>query len=620
VAQNLAGITFDVQTRLDGRWTTANLHESRSDALTQAEALVAKGKVEAVRVIAESERKGAETIFEHDLGEVDDKPVQIVPIDDAPPCDDVAAVYGFESRRSVGRLMRRYLDREGISALELLFDATRLTILERGEKLLPSAVQRVAAIQAKAAGVKPAERADALYAFIAQAKEHARDTEDADAVAETIMTDGLDAGVKAAEAKSGAGNGAADILIAFALARIAGRQGDWAAKLGTLAGLIDNAESDAARNVLDAACAEMLDGSEALGDLMGGAGDLASATRTLIRLGRGRAGDSRGASAHMLAVNNLIAAGGMRRCRAVLADRVAGNLSGTRALTRDKTDADALSLLVRESIEQAGLFGGPPVAAAFVRRARLALSGGGEDLEYFAALERVLGLMPHVLVRLGFLLDVAAAVAAAGEDHVMTPVGEAFERIIQQIEHTAAVFPQGTPQKVRRAVADGLTERAAHPEVPNAWRPRIESALRAVAKATAAAETAPPIDPKHVRTIAMSLETVTKPAGDLLFNEGDPADTAFLIRSGRVDIIRKSGDEEHVIGRMGRGEIIGELALIDGLPRSATARVGKDCELVVITRDDLAARLNKVGEQDMVVRRLIDVLVSRVRGHGGGGY
>lgn len=609
MSENLAGKTFDVQTRLEGRWTTENLHASRSQALAQAEALVGKGEHEAVRVIAESERAGVETIFEQDLGVLQEKPVQVVAVDTAAPCADLDAFYGFESRRTIGRVMRHYLDREGVTALELVFDSARLMMLERDDRLFPSAVQRVAAIQAKRGDGSQVERSDALYRFVEQAKEHARDTVGADQIADVLATDGLDAGITAARAQNGGGR-----LFDFALARVSARHGDWAAKLGALADLADGAADADALGALDAAVAELLDGAEAVGDLLGGAADLGEATRTLVRLATGRAADTRGASAHFLAVNALFGNQSVPLSRGVMYERVAGNLRGTRSLTRDNTDADSLALLVRDCTEEAGLCGGPAVSGAIVRRARLALRDGVDDLDYADALDRVVGLLPHVLVRLGFVLDMAADAGWTDDDSAMTMAEEAFDRVLEQIEQTAAVFPYGTSMASRRAVADGLTARAASEAIPVSWRPRIEAALRAVAKATAELQSAPPIPENHVRTIAMTLETVQKPAGEVLFEEGEPGGTAFLIRRGEIEIVRTVGDEETILGRIGRGELVGEIALIDGLPRSATARVTKDVDLVVITREELEKRLSKVGDQDMVVRRLIDVLVRRVRG------
>ena len=102
--------------------------------------------------------------------------------------------------------------------------------------------------------------------------------------------------------------------------------------------------------------------------------------------------------------------------------------------------------------------------------------------------------------------------------------------------------------------------------------------------------------------------------GDTLFEEGEPGDQAYLVKSGEVEIVRKIGNEELVLARLGRGEIFGEMSLIDNQPRMATARISEEAELAVITRENIESRLDRVAQSDMVIRRLIDVFVTRIRG------
>ena len=67
--------------------------------------------------------------------------------------------------------------------------------------------------------------------------------------------------------------------------------------------------------------------------------------------------------------------------------------------------------------------------------------------------------------------------------------------------------------------------------------------------------------------------------GDAIFEEGSKGDTMFVIRSGEV-IIERAGK---VMETVPPGGIFGEMALIDGSPRSATARAKTECEVAPIT-------------------------------------
>jgi CRP-like cAMP-binding protein len=66
--------------------------------------------------------------------------------------------------------------------------------------------------------------------------------------------------------------------------------------------------------------------------------------------------------------------------------------------------------------------------------------------------------------------------------------------------------------------------------------------------------------------------------GDIIFSAGDAGDQMFVVRSGEVDIER----DGKVIETLSAGGVFGEMALIDGAPRSATARAKTACELVPI--------------------------------------
>jgi len=66
--------------------------------------------------------------------------------------------------------------------------------------------------------------------------------------------------------------------------------------------------------------------------------------------------------------------------------------------------------------------------------------------------------------------------------------------------------------------------------------------------------------------------------GDVVFSDGDGGDYMFLVRSGAIDIMRNGA----IVETVGPGGIFGEMALIDGSPRSATAKVAEACELIGI--------------------------------------
>jgi CRP/FNR family transcriptional regulator len=83
--------------------------------------------------------------------------------------------------------------------------------------------------------------------------------------------------------------------------------------------------------------------------------------------------------------------------------------------------------------------------------------------------------------------------------------------------------------------------------------------------------------------------------GDVIFREGDEATgEAYLVHEGRLEIRKQFGSEERVLRVIGKGDLLGELALFRNAPRSATAVAAEPAVLIVIptSRLDALVRTN----------------------------
>ena len=65
----------------------------------------------------------------------------------------------------------------------------------------------------------------------------------------------------------------------------------------------------------------------------------------------------------------------------------------------------------------------------------------------------------------------------------------------------------------------------------------------------------------------------------VLFREGDPADSVFRLLSGSVDIFRELDGDPILLGTVGAGQFIGEMGVVESRPRSATARAASEARL-----------------------------------------
>jgi len=96
------------------------------------------------------------------------------------------------------------------------------------------------------------------------------------------------------------------------------------------------------------------------------------------------------------------------------------------------------------------------------------------------------------------------------------------------------------------------------------------------------------LDDQERATLAERIDVVTVPAGQTLFQRGDPGDSMYVVRSGVVEMWFKSDVGERIVLETARtGDFFGEISLLDGGPRNASALVTEDMEALVVDRGDL---------------------------------
>lgn len=98
--------------------------------------------------------------------------------------------------------------------------------------------------------------------------------------------------------------------------------------------------------------------------------------------------------------------------------------------------------------------------------------------------------------------------------------------------------------------------------------------------------------------------------GDILLREGDQGDSAYVLESGSVEILIQRDGALIQIGTRGAGSIIGEMAMIDDKPRTATIRALEDCHVMEISREDFSRR---VDSADPILKMVMRVIMTRYR-------
>lgn len=81
--------------------------------------------------------------------------------------------------------------------------------------------------------------------------------------------------------------------------------------------------------------------------------------------------------------------------------------------------------------------------------------------------------------------------------------------------------------------------------------------------------------------------------GEVIFREGDQGDTMYVIQAGRVNINKKTHSGEVTIATLERGEVFGEMALFDKLPRSATAVIEGESRVLTVDKRKFFASISR---------------------------
>ena len=106
------------------------------------------------------------------------------------------------------------------------------------------------------------------------------------------------------------------------------------------------------------------------------------------------------------------------------------------------------------------------------------------------------------------------------------------------------------------------------------------------------------------------LKRQTFETGQNIFNEGQVGNQAYIVQSGRVEIVKMIEDRETILGTIGEGGMFGEMALIDEKPRMAKARAAEMTTLIVVSRMMFEQKMMKA---DSFVRGLLKILVGNIR-------
>lgn len=114
----------------------------------------------------------------------------------------------------------------------------------------------------------------------------------------------------------------------------------------------------------------------------------------------------------------------------------------------------------------------------------------------------------------------------------------------------------------------------------------------------------------HQQNLVSLLRRVTLRKGEILFRQGDEGVSLYLILQGRIRISLSRQMDVVTLAILGQGEFLGEMALLDGLPRSADATALEDSYLYALNRKDF---LSFLANNEKAVHAVLASLSTRLR-------
>ncbi len=93
------------------------------------------------------------------------------------------------------------------------------------------------------------------------------------------------------------------------------------------------------------------------------------------------------------------------------------------------------------------------------------------------------------------------------------------------------------------------------------------------------------VDPAQIKLLAFTSERLTYEPGTALFHQGEEGDAAYLVMDGEADIVVQAPSGPIQIARVERNAFIGEIAILCGVPRTATVIAHTKLETLKINKD-----------------------------------
>ena len=113
------------------------------------------------------------------------------------------------------------------------------------------------------------------------------------------------------------------------------------------------------------------------------------------------------------------------------------------------------------------------------------------------------------------------------------------------------------------------------------------------------------VSPAKLKLLAFTSEIVNFPASRVLFHQGDPGDAAYVLLSGQAEILIESPSGQIKIGTIEENQIVGEIAILCDVVRTATIKTTRPVKALRITKEQFIRLLAEFPEMSLQIMRML---------------
>ena len=380
---------FEILALHGDTWQIDATVNKKSEIEEVASQILGESGVSGVRVVHDSilieksitDLEEEDFVFEKIKDAVQEK-IFVGEIDTAPNCEVADDLLKPDALKTLNRLFRKYLDKNNITAMEVIHNGKEIKRLNDADTLVPSAVGKVAKIQSENNDASSNERRDILFEFMQEITNKANQAEERGlpAIKKTSFTEAI------SELKKTASEGELQYLLNVIIAKeLIDTRSYWGKLLQTIrwASDLDDSGVEAA---LDRFIADILANNSVIQDLLGDQLDLGSAVIEMLDLGSGslETGEldelqEEGMEWTKAKLNQIMARPSFKISQLILLERAEQQIAGSGKLSKEGEtgEQERFNAILDRVITKDEVLGGAQMAEALTERQTRLINKGG---------------------------------------------------------------------------------------------------------------------------------------------------------------------------------------------------------------------------------------------------